>query len=376
MAFQYFPEDPMYSQGVLLAINVGGDINEIDRACRGFAGRGESPSGVAWYESWSAVADVLAGQASADEAAGRLLSAGHKHRRACVYYILAERYLDSTDERKATAYRAVLDEFAAFTAAAGELVEFVEIPYEGNSLPGLFIPADGVEPAPTVINLNGFDTFKEILYLRCGQAARPRGLSMLIVDVPGAGEALRLRGMPARFDTEVPVRACVDYLQARADVDSDRIGLMGNSLAGYYAPRAASFEKRLKCCAAWGAVFDAGPLFRRAYEKYGTKTVPDSQILWVTGQETLEGALGVMDTFTLAPVLSRLTVPLLVLHGEHDHLVPWEQAEQTVKAAVNSPRVDLVRGTAELGGAGHVSMDNFESGTDIVFDWLAEILAD
>jgi hypothetical protein len=34
-----------------------------------------------------------------------------------------------------------------------------------------------------------------------------------------------------------------------------------------------------------------------------------------------------------------------------------------------------VRGTAELGGAGHVSMDNFESGGDIIFDWLAEILS-
>jgi hypothetical protein len=80
MAFQYFPDAPMYSQGVLLALNAGGDINEVDRACRGFAERGESPSGVAWHESWSAVADVVAGQASADEAADRLLSAAHKHR--------------------------------------------------------------------------------------------------------------------------------------------------------------------------------------------------------------------------------------------------------------------------------------------------------
>jgi pimeloyl-ACP methyl ester carboxylesterase len=64
-----------------------------------------------------------------------------------------------------------------------------------------------------------------------------------------------------------------------------------------------------------------------------------------------------MANATLAPVLSQLTVPFLILHGEDDRLVPWEQAEQTAAAAVNSPRVDLVRGTAELGGAGHCSMD-------------------
>jgi hypothetical protein len=45
MAFQYFPDSPMYSQGVLLALNAGGDINDVDRACRGFA---EPALTIAW----------------------------------------------------------------------------------------------------------------------------------------------------------------------------------------------------------------------------------------------------------------------------------------------------------------------------------------
>jgi dienelactone hydrolase len=366
----------MYSQGVLIAVNSGGDINDIDRACRAFAKRADSPSGVAWYESWSAVAKMVADQARVDEAAGRALSAAHKHRRSCIYYVLAERYLDATDERKQTAYRAMLDEFAAYVARAGEPIEFVEIPYEGTSLPGLFIPADTTEPAPIVIVIDGSDMYKEILYLRRGDQARLRGLSMLVVDTPGVGEALRLRDMPARFDTEVPVGACADYLETRPDVDPGRIGLVGNSLGGYYAPRAASIEKRVRCCVAWGALFDAGAEARRMRANANTeRSAPASQLLWITGQATVPDALRVMDDFTLAPVLSQLTVPLLVLHGEDDRLAPWEHAEQTVAAAINSPRVDLVRGTAELGGAGHCSTDNFESGADIVYDWLADILS-
>jgi hypothetical protein len=65
----------------------------------------------------------------------------------------------------------------------------------------------------------------------------------------------------------------------------------------------------------------------------------------------------VFGSFALAPVLSQLGVPLLVLHGEDGRLGPWD-AEQAAAATLNSPRVGLVRGTAELGGAGHVWMDN------------------
>jgi dienelactone hydrolase len=376
MAFQYFPATAMYSQGIMLALNAGGDINDIDRALRSVQKDDGVPDLSAWYESLSALAGEVAAQASADEAAGRLVSAGHKHRRACIYYVLAERYLEISDKRKPVAYRAMREQFAAYVACSGEPVEFIEVPYEGTSLPGIFIPAGGGEKAPTVLFIDGFDIYKEIMYLRRGDQARARGLNLFIVDTPGVGEALRLRGIPTRFDSEVPVAACIDYLETRADVDPDRIGLMGISLGGYYAPRAASFEKRVKCCAAWGAAFDVGSAARRTAANPNTAmTVPRSQFLWVTGTSTPDDALRVTDDFTLAPVLSQLTVPLLILQGEDDHVAPWEQAEQTAAAAVNSPRVDLVRGTAALGGAGHCSMDSMESGVDILYDWFAEILS-
>jgi dienelactone hydrolase len=66
-----------------------------------------------------------------------------------------------------------------------------------------------------------------------------------MVDPPGSGEALRLRGLTSRVDSEAWATACVDYLETRDDVDPTRIGLVGWSLGGYCAPRAAAFEKRL-----------------------------------------------------------------------------------------------------------------------------------
>ena len=71
-----------------------------------------------------------------------------------------------------------------------------------------------------------------------------RGISTLMVDPPGSGEALRLQGLTSRVDSEAWATACVDYLETRDDVDPTRIGLVGWSLGGYYAPRAAAFEKQ------------------------------------------------------------------------------------------------------------------------------------
>jgi len=80
-------------------------------------------------------------------------------------------------------------------------------------------------------------------------------MSCLILDGPGNGKSIRFRGMTARYDSNVAGSAAIDYLEKREDVDKDRIAVMGVSLGGYYAPRAAAFEKRFMACVAPGARF-------------------------------------------------------------------------------------------------------------------------
>ena len=62
----------------------------------------------------------------------------------------------------------------------------------------------------------------------------------------------------------------IDWLEKRDDIDATRIGIWGISLGGYYAPRSAAFEKRIKACIAncgpynWGALWDALPELTKA----------------------------------------------------------------------------------------------------------------
>ena len=54
-----------------------------------------------------------------------------------------------------------------------------------------------------------------------------RGVSSLVVDQPGTGEALRLQGLHAVYNSEIWASKIVDWLETRDDVDPKRIGLRG-----------------------------------------------------------------------------------------------------------------------------------------------------
>ncbi len=375
--FTYLENSRMLSQGFLLAMNSDADINEVDRAYRNVKVVDGIPDVTSWHQSWTGLGELLIKQADEDLRAGHRVSAAHKLRRACVYFGLCERYIPHVDPRKAQTYASMQSCFRRYVELNRDPVEFVEVPYEnGTSLPGLFIPAARPGPAPTIIFIDGFDLYKEYVYLRKnGDAARLRDMAMLIVDTPGVGEALRLRGITTRHDTEVPVGKCIDWVLARADVDADRIGLIGLSLGGYYAPRAAAFEKRVKAVVAFGAQWSVGKRWRvEHYAKQSSRSnlsAPDTQLLWVTGQKTKEDALDFLDDFNLDGVAQKIEVPLLVVHGEKDHLVSLEDAKLLANAA---PKGKLVVTTAEYGGEGHCCMDNMQTGVDLIYDWLADEL--
>ncbi|MCL6564253.1 MAG: alpha/beta hydrolase, partial [Firmicutes bacterium] len=342
--FRYFPDNMMWSQTVMFVLNCGGEIGEIDGLCRSLVPKAAASDEEAWYEGWRQLADRVASQAEQDRRLGHAISAGNKFRRAAAYYMAAERILDPYDTRKLDTYRRFLDAFREAVTLGSEAVEWVSVPYlEGKELPALFVPAAGPPPWPTAIFVDGFDITKEIIYLRRIREASRRGIALLIVDTPGVGESLRLLGLPARPDTEVPVKACVDYLLSRPDVNPDQIGIIGISLGGYYAPRAAAFESRLKLCVAWGGMYDAGAVFRRLYQGSSTNlSAPPNQLLWVSGASNLDEAWKVMDQMTLEGVIERIQCPLLVVHGGADHLVPLSYAERTVHSATGSPRADLI----------------------------------
>jgi dienelactone hydrolase len=269
--------------------------------------------------------------------------------------------------------------FKQFVALANETVEPVRVPYKDTSLPALFVPASsGNGGAPCVIHFDGLDVHKELLYFTgLVQALRARGISTLLVDHPGAGEALRVQKLTNFPETERQVTPCVDYLETRRDVASDKIGLLAISLGGYYAVRAAAFEKRIACCIAWGAIWDWGPVVRgRLVDGARATSITNfgEQTAWVFGCPSIEAVKELGDKLTLAPVIENVTCPLLVVHGENDQQIPLDHAKTVHARAINSKQRELKIFTADQGGDQHCQCDNYSVGVDYMADWAADQL--
>lgn len=377
--FEYFPGNYVWNLAVVATLNNGGMIGEVDQACRPIraAAAGTDAGTEQFLHAWSAVADRLISLARDDEAAGRALSAGEKYRRAALYLLNAERMQSIYEPERLTHYRRAIELQHRGMRLAQDPVEIVEVPYEGSTLPAYFMPARPVDgrAAPCIVQWNGFDSFKEqMLGSRLPHELARRGVSTLMVDQPGTGGALRLHDLPAVVDTERPGAACVDYLLGRGDVDSDRIGIVGWSLGGYYAPRAAAFEKRFGLCVAWGANHQWGRTQRRRRQREGENPVPHywDHALWVWGQENLEDFEKLWDRITLDGVAEKITVPFLITHGVGDRQIPVADAYRSYEQAVNSPKRELKIYTEHEGGVEHVNLDDPTNATHFIADWIAE----
>jgi dienelactone hydrolase len=111
------------------------------------------------------------------------------------------------------------------------------------------------------------------------------------------------------------------------DLDMRRVGVVGVGLGGYYAPRAAAFEKRLKAVVAIGGPYNFGDCWE------GLPLVTRETFIRCSGAMDEEQAHGISSRLNMEGVMPRLTQPFLVVFGKLDRLIPWQQAERMAAEA-------------------------------------------
>ena len=317
------------------------------------------PTWDGWCRAWSARAAVHEEMGRDALARGKFLSAGEHLQRAGVYYHFGKFvFVHDLVQMKMAHMKAVECRNLALPHLDPP-GERVEIPYEGKTLAGILRKPPGVARPPVMVMACGLDSTKE----ETEAYERPflaRGIAILVFDGPGQGEGeydFAIRG-----DYETAVTAVVDYIETRKDLDTSHIGLWGVSLGGYYAPRAAAFETRVKACIALAGPYDMGDCWdglpEHTREAFRVRSHCD------TDADARRNAA----TLSLKGVAARITCPLFIVTGKLDRIIPWRDAERLAREA-NGPVELLI-----IEDGNHIANNRPYRWRLQTADWMAEQL--
>ncbi len=356
------------------------------------ASRIRSGDEYSWTREWQKTAERLRLLASTSEQAGHSFSAGQAYLRAATYYRASlHRYPTPSDP----AVREMSGlEAACFTKALRLLripAQPVRIPYEGTTLPGYFFRSPGAaKKAPVVIVHQGRDAWAEdCLYI--AKEAMRRGYHALLFDGPGMGQTLRLQGLAFRPDWEKVITPVVDFVIRAPGVDPRRIALMGLSMGGALAPRAAAFEKRLKLLICDPGVYEWSRIYTdflshgnpelaemprkdpgrfNALIEQAARADPvirwgmvDS--MWKHGARSPAVLLVAMEQYTNKGFAEKITARTLVVDGEEEE---FGQARELFDA-LRCPK-DYLLFTREETAPLHVQVGALAVSSQRIFDWI------
>jgi pimeloyl-ACP methyl ester carboxylesterase len=308
---------------------------------------------------------------------------------AAACYRAAEFFMLPDDPDKERAYRSYLTFFEQVTP--GESYQRREAPYRGKSLPTLHLPLEDAKD--TLVIHGGFDSFQEDFFVMA-TVLREAGYRVILFEGPGQGTALHRQGLPMIPEWEHPVSAVLDAYGI------ERCSLLGISLGGYLASRAAAFEPRVKRLIVLGVMYDflecfaraGGPVLGRLL-RLGLQSGADAVIDRVTTQRMRQDVLAAwgiphgmhvmgvnrpselfrqVSLFNTRSFSHRITQDVLLLAGAEDHYVPLRQFYQQAQLLTGARSVTGRIFTAAEHGQNHCQVGNLSLALRTIVNWLDE----
>ena len=364
-----FHREPFFDYQIVRAMAEGHARAEDLRAA---AAQVQTPADM--VEAFTAQANTAADEARWDNAA--------------FYLRIAEFFTPRGSPEQLQAYRTFLE---WFDRGFGDL-GFVRhrIAYGDGSLPALHVRG----PEPTkgrVVVFGGFDSLIEEFVSIWGSIAAA-GYEVVAFDGPGQGGARALYGLPFSHDWEKPVGAVLDHF------GFDDVSLVGISMGGYWAIRAAAFEPRVRRVVAWPPVYDwlhqlprwVRPLvrvmvrfrwFMNVAIRLKMRLAPImrhaiAQAMYLQGLDLQRGdppieavhwLLGMNEDHLSS---ARVTADTLLLGGARDTFQPPRLLHAQAAALTSARSVTTRIFTEAEHAAGHVQMGNLGLAVDEVIAWL------
>lgn len=293
-----------------------------------------------WCREWCVTAAVHEKLAQDAEARGAALSAGEAYFQAALGYHYACLHFIWDHDQYIPAHRKRVALYAKAAPHLDPPAERHEVPFGELRMPAyLRLPSTATagqdKRPPVVIFVSGTDSTKEEHHTMEDVFLR-RGMATFSFDGPGQGETWFKAAMPVDFERSTS--AVVDYLLTLRAVDGTRVGLYGQSLGGYLAPRSAAHDERIKACVASGGSYDR--LFMLKHLEDPAQRARHEQLYKVSEWSDLER---IIRASTLDGMASNIRCALMLVHGTRD-FVPMEHSQRLVKEAAGPTQLLVMEG--------------------------------
>jgi len=267
-----------------------------------------------WTTAWDDLGDEKLAKAEALQSRGWLRSAGEHYVQAGLAFHFGKIYAVKDEPFYRELTLKSVDAVDRGLALVSAKYEKLVIPFDGHTINANLRFPVGAQRPPVVIIVPGTESVKEE-FPRWEDEYLDRGIATLTVNGPGQGETGFL--LRIRHDYEVVAGAFIDAIESRRDLDTRRIGIVGMSLGGYYATRAAAFEKRITAVIQNGTPFSVGA----CWERGDLSPLYEQKIGWNLGATTPEEGLERARALDLTPVIDLVDQPTLSIYGDQDVLL-------------------------------------------------------
>ena len=352
---------------------------QLNRAhALGYAERDELRRAAADIRSREDCVSVFEALSARAEHEGRL-------RNATSYLRVAEFFTPPRSREKLARYRRYRQLFDAAFAGSGALRH--EVAYAGSALPAYRLPARGA-PRGAVLLHGGFDSLIEEFFAIWERIAAA-GFDVIAFDGPGQGGARALGGLTFDHDWEKPVGALLDHFAL------DRAALVGISMGGYWALRAASREARVDRVVAWPPVYDwlhrvpgflrgatRAMLRQRGFMRWNvrvrTRLIPtlrlvvEQALYLVDGDDPMDAVDWFLGMNAAHLGSERVTQDVLLLSGERDAFQPPVLTRAQQKALTAARSVSVRTFTRAEHADQHCQMGNLELACGVLTSWLRD----
>lgn len=308
---------------------------------------------------------------------------------AAFFYRAAEFFMSADDPDKLHAY----DQFLTlFHAEFPDLkARQVDVPFGTGTLPTYVFPATTTKRDTLFIH-GGFDSFKEE-FIEMVDTFTKQGFDVILFEGPGQGAPLLEQHIPMAPEWNEPVSALIDHFELT------QCSLLGISLGGYLAPRAAAFDKRVKRVIAFGVLEDffdvlacklpaagrklligllrlnAKPIINALLKRVMAK---DEFVNWgmdhgmhVSGTDNPYDYLLWSKKMSTKSFSHLIEQDFLLLGGDEDHLIPLHQYYRQIDHLTNTRSLTTRLFTKHENCSAHCQVGNMQLATDFIAHWLA-----